>query len=102
MNAITIMRTKYFLSLFLALLSAACTVGPNYKRPPVTVPPAFKEAAPPAVTAAAANELKPAQPRDAAARGRWWEVFGDTQLNGLEEQVAVSNQTIAQAEARFR
>jgi NodT family efflux transporter outer membrane factor (OMF) lipoprotein len=89
-------------SLAVGLLATACTVGPNYKKPPVTVPPAFKEAAPPAVVAAAASQLAPAQPRDAVARGKWWETFGDGQLNGLEEQVAVSNQTIAQAEARFR
>lgn len=66
------------------------------------MPPAFREAAPPEMTAAAAAQLKPAQPLDAASRGKWWEVFNDPQLNALEEQVAVSNQTIAQAEARFR
>ncbi len=85
-----------------ALLAAGCTVGPNYQKPAVTVPPAFKEAAAPEVTAAAARQLKPAQPQDTASRGKWWEVFNDPQLNALEEQVAVSNQTIAQAEARFR
>ncbi len=84
------------------LVTAACTVGPNYRKPPVTVPPVFKEAAAPAVEAAAATQLKPAQPRDTTPRGKWWEVFRDPILNGLEDQVAVSNQTIAQAEARFR
>ena len=84
------------------LLAAGCTVGPDYKKPPVTVPPAFKEAAPPEMAAAATRELKPAQPQDAASRGKWWVVFHDSQLNALEEQVAVSNQTIAQAEARYR
>ena len=85
-----------------AVIAAGCTVGPNYKKPPVTVPPAFKEAAPPEMAAAAASRLKPAQPQDAASRGMWWQVFNDPQLNALEEQVAVSNQTIAQAEARYR
>jgi NodT family efflux transporter outer membrane factor (OMF) lipoprotein len=78
----------------LAILSAACAVGPNYKKPSAEVPAAFKEA-PPA-------GWKTAQPRDGVLRGKWWEAFGDPALNGLEEQVAVSNQSLAQAEAQFR
>ena len=78
----------------LAALATGCMVGPNYNRPPVTTPGAFKEG-PPA-------DWKMAQPRDAADRGKWWELFGDPQLNALEEQVAVSNQSVAQAEAQYR
>jgi len=37
-----------------------------------------------------------------AGRGNWWEVFGDPDLNKLEEQVAGSNQNLKIAEARFR
>ncbi len=85
-----------------ALVVSACTVGPDYKRPPVTVPPAFKEAVAPQMTASAAGAMKPAEPQDAASRGQWWLIFHDPQLGGLEDQVAVSNQAIAQAEARFR
>ncbi len=78
----------------LAAGAAGCLVGPSYNRPPATVPGAFKEP-PPA-------DWKTAQPRDAADRGKWWEIFGDPQLNALEEQVAVSNQSVAQAEAQYR
>ena len=87
---------KKHLSLLLSLgLLAACTaVGPNYHKPSVETPGAFKEA-PPA-------GWKRAQPSDAALRGKWWEMFGDPQLNALEEQVSVSNQTLAQAAAQFR
>ena len=92
------MSDKRFLKLSfscaIAALAAACTVGPNYHRPPAPVPPAFKEPPP--------GEWKTAQPRDTALRGKWWEVFGDPQLNALEEQVNVSNQRIAEAEAQFR
>ncbi len=42
-----------------------------------------------------------AQPKDDAIRGNWWEIFGDPQLNALEEKVNVSNQTIAAAAASF-
>jgi NodT family efflux transporter outer membrane factor (OMF) lipoprotein len=42
-----------------------------------------------------------AEPSDAALHGNWWELFGDPQLNALEEQVNVSNQNIAAAFAGF-
>ncbi len=83
-----------------AVLSAGCAVGPNYVRPSAPVPPEYKEA--PSSQAPAAEQWKQAQPQDGARRGNWWEVFGDADLNGLEAQVTVSNQTIAQAEAAFR
>jgi NodT family efflux transporter outer membrane factor (OMF) lipoprotein len=89
------MKTRTSLLLTLGLLAGACTaVGPNYKKPSVETPGGFKEA-PPA-------GWKRAQPSDAALRGKWWELFGDPQLNALEEQVSVSNQNLAQAEAQFR
>jgi len=78
----------------LAIISTGCMVGPNYQRPPAASPAAFKEPPPP--------DWKTATPRDENPRGKWWEVFGDPQLNALEEQVSVSNQSIAQAEAQFR
>jgi NodT family efflux transporter outer membrane factor (OMF) lipoprotein len=49
-----------------------------------------------------AAEWKVAQPSDDTIRGKWWETFQDPLLNALEEQVAISNQTVAQAEAQFR
>jgi NodT family efflux transporter outer membrane factor (OMF) lipoprotein len=75
-------------------LAAACMVGPDYKQPPVTSPAAFKEAAP--------ADWKMAEPRDAIQKGKWWEVFGDPQLSALEEQVSVSNQSVAQAMAQYQ
>lgn len=78
----------------------ACSIGPKYKRPEVQVPSTYKEAPP-----ASFKELsgwKEAQPNDSAPRGTWWEVFGDPQLNALQEQVDVSNQTLAVAEAQLR
>ena len=44
---------------------------------------------------------KTAEPKDDAIRGKWWEMFGDTNLNALEEQVNISNQTVAAAFANF-
>jgi NodT family efflux transporter outer membrane factor (OMF) lipoprotein len=96
------MRARGF-AIATALLATACAVGPDYKKPSAPVPPAYKEALPPADAAAAATaQWKPAEPRDDASRGKWWELFEDPELNALEEQVNVSNQNIAQAEAQFR
>lgn len=86
-------NSRWLLRGLIALLmsASACSVGPDYARPPVTTPPAYKEslgAKTPAI--------------DDVFGVKWWEVFGDSELNGLEEQVDVSNQNIAQAEARFR
>ena len=91
---------RYVLVASLALTSAACVVGPDYHRPTAPTPSRYKEA--PTGQAPADAQWKTAQPKDEADRGRWWEVFGDPALNALEEQVTVSNQTIAQAEAQFR
>ena len=44
---------------------------------------------------------KAAQPRDTVVRGAWWNVFGDALLDSLENQVAISNQTIAIAQAQY-
>lgn len=78
----------------LLLLATGCVVGPNYKRPAPPAAPAWKEPPPPG--------WKQAQPGDAAIRGKWWEIYGDAQLNALEEQVNISNQNVLAAEAQFR
>ncbi len=80
-----------------ALLLAGCMVGPKYSKPPAPMTPAFKEPLPESF-----KEWKSAQPGDQTLRGNWWEIFGDPQLNALEEQVATTNQSLKVAEARFR
>jgi NodT family efflux transporter outer membrane factor (OMF) lipoprotein len=36
------------------------------------------------------------------ARGKWWEIYNDSELSTLEEQVSISNQSLQAAEAQFR
>ncbi len=74
------------------VLCAGCTVGPDYVRPPTASPEAYKENA----------GWKVAQPRDELPRGKWWKIYNDPKLNALEEQVDISNQNLAAAEANFR
>jgi NodT family efflux transporter outer membrane factor (OMF) lipoprotein len=42
---------------------------------------------------------KPSEPNDALDRGKWWEIYHDEVLNGLEEQINISNQTVLAAAA---
>ncbi|MCL9658354.1 efflux transporter outer membrane subunit [Pseudomonas protegens] len=79
------------LGLCVALLSA-CAIGPDYQRPQVAEPVQYKEA----------QGWRQANPSDALARGAWWELYGDTQLNGLIEKLNNSNQSVAQSEAQYR
>jgi NodT family efflux transporter outer membrane factor (OMF) lipoprotein len=75
----------------ITLLLGGCTVGPKYARPSAEVPSDYKES----------GNWKTAQPNDAIAKGKWWEIYGDPQLNALEEQVSVSNQTLKAAQEQF-
>jgi NodT family efflux transporter outer membrane factor (OMF) lipoprotein len=73
-------------------LSSGCMVGPDYVRPKAEAPAAFKE-----------NEgWKIAEPQDQVSRGKWWEIYGDPQLDALEEKIDISNQNVFVAEAQFR
>jgi NodT family efflux transporter outer membrane factor (OMF) lipoprotein len=44
---------------------------------------------------------KDAKPGDQSAKGKWWEIYNDPQLNHFEEQVNVSNETLKGAQAQF-
>lgn len=74
------------------ILAAGCSVGPKYSRPTTQIPPSYKEI----------GNWKPAQPSDAAQKENWWEIFQDPQLNTLENQLSVSNQTLRAAVDRFQ
>lgn len=77
----------------LMALSAGCTVvGPDYQRPEIDVPSAYKEA----------NQSKTHSARTALTPVRWWEIYGDEQLNALVDQVESKNQSLQVAEARVR
>jgi len=87
-------------SAFLCTLLSGCMVGPKYTRPATPLAPEFKEATPESFKEM--SGWKVAQPSDQTLRGKWWELFNDSQLNALEEQVDPANQTLKAAEANFR
>jgi len=83
---------KAWLAICVSFL-AACTVGPKYLKPTVTVPPAYKE-----LGADGSGDIwKASLPGDQSSRGQWWTCFNDPQLNALEERVSKSNQNVAAA-----
>jgi len=90
----------HIVAFLLALLLAGCMVGPRYARPNVPTTPTYKEEAPGSFKGS--DLWQPARPGDQISRGNWWEIFGDQELNKLEEQIADSNQNLKIAEARFR
>jgi NodT family efflux transporter outer membrane factor (OMF) lipoprotein len=88
------------LLVLLVITLVGCTVGPKYVKASVPTPPGYKERPP--ASYQEADRWQPANPADQASRGKWWEIFGDSELNGLEEQISTSNQTLKVEEARFR
>ncbi len=88
------MRT---LSLRLTLLLilgflCSCAVGPNYKRPPVDVPPDYRGLAPDQAAQTDARSL---------ADQKWWEVFQDEQLKGLVKTALQQNYDVRIAATRI-
>src|SRR5271170_3265813 len=76
------------------LLVSGCVVGPNYHKPDAPTAPAFKESAVVPPPNLPDGGWKQVSPNDSALRANWWEMYQDPQLNQLEQQVAVSNQTL--------
>ena len=63
---------------FTVCVIAGCAVGPDYREPEITVPPAWHAAQAGGITNAPADVTK------------WWEIFGDEKLNTLVEEAAAA------------
>ena len=105
----TISRNAFRFSL-VPLVSAtllgmvACSVGPNYKRPSVTVPSAYRGATP---ANPDATESAPPSANGAASVAppsigdeKWWEVFQDKELQGLIRTALENNYDVRIAATR--
>ena len=75
----------------LALVLSACSLAPEYTRPDIDTPTAFKEDGP---WRPAAQKLQNPE--------KWWLVFDDPQLNKFEEELIANNLDIKVAEAQYR
>src|SRR5208283_1594217 len=83
------------IAILVSLLCSGCAIGPKYQRPVAQTPVALK-------AMAGNDQWKMATPSDELLKGKWWEIFGDPELNRLEESVNINNQNVKQAEAQFR
>jgi NodT family efflux transporter outer membrane factor (OMF) lipoprotein len=78
------------------LLMTGCMVGPKYHAPS----PSATATAPPVTYKESPTQFqdtdgwKVAQPQDAMLHGKWWEIYGDSELNALEEKLNIDNQNI--------
>ena len=81
---------RHWLVALALLLLPGCAVGPNYKRPPVTVPDGYRGLAPDAgqQTAASLGDEK------------WWTVFQDQQLQELIREALAQSYDVRIAAAR--
>lgn len=75
------------------LLLAGCAVGPEYVRPSMDLPAAYKESGGPWKTAA---------PQAVDASHPWWDAYADPVLGALIVQADAANQNLRVAEAQYR
>jgi multidrug efflux system outer membrane protein len=81
------------ITLFLVvLLTVGCAVGPNYKRPNVNAPDAYRGVMPQEAAQPAAESL---------GDQKWWEVFKDEQLQKLIRTALQQNYDVQIAAARI-
>ena len=85
------MKTSALIPALVSVLLSACAAGPDYLRPTVDTPAAFKEL----------GDWKLVEPREPAA-DRWWTAFGDPVLDDLQARLEISNQNLRAAEAAYR
>ncbi|MDD0839922.1 efflux transporter outer membrane subunit [Curvibacter sp. HBC61] len=73
------------------LLTGCSAVGPDYQRPSVATPAQWQTE----------PGWQSGQPRDTEAKGDWWTVYGDPQLNALMALALTQNNTLALAQSRL-
>ncbi len=78
-----------------ATLVSGCAIWPDYQRPAIDVPAAYKEAA-------TFPGWKVAEPGGKPTDGAWWKIYQDPQLDSLIAQATNANQSILAAAANVR
>lgn len=75
----------------LALLLGACSFAPPLKTPEIPTAQAYKEIGP----------WTQAQPADRLPRDRWWALYGNAELDELQNRLVAGNPTLAAALASY-
>lgn len=87
------MRSKlHYLTPLAILAFAGCAVGPSYHRPEADAPAEYKSGL--------SGSWKEGRPLDHAAKGDWWTIYGDDELNQLQSRASRANQEVKAAAAR--
>ena len=84
------MISRHWFIAIASLMLTGCAVGPNYKRPPVTVPGTYRGLA------------ADSEPQATASLGdeKWWTVYQDEQLQALIREALAQNYDMRIAAAR--
>jgi multidrug efflux system outer membrane protein len=95
--------TKVRLSTAVVLLLSltACKVGPNYQRPPLSVPGDYRGVAPDATTQQQPPAGTTPQPTEDFAQMKWWTVLQDETLQGLIKEALANNYDMRIAATRI-
>ncbi len=83
------LRRSWLVVLVCAL--SGCAAPPPYEKPALDLPVAWTLEAP----------WREGQPDDAAAKGAWWQRFGDAELDALAQRALANSPTLAVAQARL-
>ncbi|MCB5190580.1 efflux transporter outer membrane subunit [Methylobacillus arboreus] len=83
---------RHAMAYSLLALLGACSFAPELKLPEVPVAEAYKEVQP----------WVPAQPADQLPRGAWWKLYGDEELNALQDKLITNNPNLAAAFAHYQ
>ncbi|MFD1260337.1 efflux transporter outer membrane subunit [Entomomonas asaccharolytica] len=89
------MNSRFYLktlSLVLIGVLTGCAIGPDYQRPTTAQAVDFKQV----------EGWKLATPADTTLPESWWTLYNDAELNQLQQKLLLSNQNLAQYEARYR
>ncbi|HUA15936.1 MAG TPA: efflux transporter outer membrane subunit [Verrucomicrobiae bacterium] len=98
------LRGSYLLGAVLLAVAglSACAVGPRYKRPTVDVPVTYRGAASdsiPETTTVQGQGQQTSQPATSLGDEKWWQVFQDTELQGLIRTALQNNYDVRIAAA---
>ena len=74
-----------------AVTLGGCSLTPKLTMPDIPIAPAYKEQAP----------WTAAKPADSLPRGDWWTMFGDAELNALQQRLIGHSPDLAAALARY-
>lgn len=96
-SPLKVIQRSLLLTLLLAVLPLVngCLLGPDYLRPEIDTPDGWKE-----VRGESGSRLN-AIPADELPKGRWWEIYDDSELNRLQQEATLNNQDLRAAMARL-